>query len=233
MIFRYGHSFVNDYFLKNTILRSTQPIEGHIGTLYAYFNALNNRGRPWGVFLPIVLPWAIWRIRIKKEQSHVLPVIWFTVFITLMSLVQTKLHWYIIPLYPATSMLIAWGFNKVLGRNLKIVIPIFFVAALIYLSMMKRIFNLDYTPDTKKIALQVKEALHKDEKVFLCEVGDPAMRFYLGDVGELISAKGRLQNQNNINGYYMVFERQTFESIEQKPAIFIQNPAFIITKVTK
>ena len=58
----------------------------------------------------------------------------------------------------------------------------------------KKVFDLDYSPAIKNIALQTRGALAPGEKVFLYDISDPDLQFYLGDIGENIRGEGNLRH---------------------------------------
>ena len=72
--------------------------------------------------------------------------------------------------------------TKIFKKITVFVVFIFALASLLYLSSDKRIFNLDYSPEIKKIALTVKNILPEKEIVYLYRIGDPGIQFYFGDI---------------------------------------------------
>jgi 4-amino-4-deoxy-L-arabinose transferase-like glycosyltransferase len=182
----YGNDFLRGYIFKNFFVRSTQAIEGHTGTFFTYFKVLPNKGRPWaGPCFAALIAAFIMLLR-GKEKSLLIPVIWYVTVFLLFSFVKTKLHWYIIPIYPAMALIFGWGISKITGRFTIAVVSVLTCIGLLYLIYDKKIFNLDYCPQTKALSLEVKKILPGDERVYLYGIGDPGVRFYLGDRGENI-----------------------------------------------
>lgn len=173
----YGKGFVEGYIVKHLFTRTTQAVEGHTGNIFTYFKVLPNKGRPWGMFLFFVVPFTLWRVFSKKESAHILPIIWALTVFAVFSAVKTKLHWYIVPIYPAASILAGWVFASILKRSTFVVMPIAALASLVYLIIARDIFNLDYNHDTKKLAMTIEDKIPNNAKIFLCD-GDPAARFY-------------------------------------------------------
>ena len=213
-ISHYGKGFIFGYFTKHLFVRTTQSIEGHTGGIFTYFKVLPNRGRPWGAFLFLALPFVAWSMIKKKEKGHVLPLIWAVTIFVVASLIKTKLHWYIMPIYPASAMLVGWAFGKLFK---KFTVPVTFllvISVLIYLSAARGIFNLDYTPETKKIAKTAKGAA-KGEKPLLYNVGDPAMQFYcLQDCENLPDAISP-EELFKIKKKYIILEKEIFNGSKQ------------------
>ncbi|MCB9283140.1 MAG: glycosyltransferase family 39 protein [Lewinellaceae bacterium] len=87
--------------------RFLHVVEGHHGPWYYYFEALVlEKCRPWIGFVPI----AIW-YSFRDPQGARRPLwgflLWNTLaFLLILSMAQTKLHWYIIPVLPLLSLAI-------------------------------------------------------------------------------------------------------------------------------
>ncbi|MGD2279370.1 MAG: glycosyltransferase family 39 protein [Candidatus Omnitrophota bacterium] len=188
----YGEGFISDYIVKHLFTRTTKAVEGHVGDIFTYIGVIPNKGRPWGGVGLALLPYLAWRIIARREKEHFLPVIWAGAVLVLFSMVKTKLHWYMIPVYPALSMMSGWGAERLFKKRTIPVISILAFISLSYLSIEKNIFDLDYSPAIKRIAVKVKKTVPEGQAVYLYDISDPGMQFYLGDVSENISGKEAL-----------------------------------------
>jgi 4-amino-4-deoxy-L-arabinose transferase-like glycosyltransferase len=188
----YGEKFIQDYFVKHLLTRTTTAVEGHTGNLLTYLGVLPNKGRPWSAVGLTLIPFIAWMMFTRKGRENALPLIWACVVIVLFSLVQTKIHWYIMPVYPALAMMTGWAVEKLFKKYDFIIICSLALCSLLYLSVDKGIYNLDYSPEIKKTAIDVKKTLSSDEKVYLYDISDPGMQFYLGDVGENVRGEDNL-----------------------------------------
>jgi 4-amino-4-deoxy-L-arabinose transferase-like glycosyltransferase len=182
----YGEQFVKGYFLNHLLERTTTAMDGHTGNFLTYFGVIPNKGRPWAIIGFCLIPVACWRIFSNREKKHILPVIWSVSVLLIFSVVKTKLHWYIMPLYPALSLLTGWALEKILKKRAVIIVSILSVASLAYLAYDRNIFDLDYSPDIKKMAVRIAKKLPPGEKVYMYAVNDPGMQFYLGKTGNNI-----------------------------------------------
>ncbi|MDP2924731.1 MAG: glycosyltransferase family 39 protein [Candidatus Omnitrophota bacterium] len=229
----YGKEFVSGYFIRHLFVRTTQAIEGHAGSIFNYFKVLPNKGRPWGIFGFLVLPVVVWRVIKKKEKEHILPIVWSICVFSVASLIRTKLHWYIISLYPSFSILIGWAISKIFRKFTVIVTTMLVFSSLIYLSFGKKsVFNLDHCPETKKVASAVKQMLPKGEKVFLYEVGDPGIRFYFAEIGKSISGTLKLQELLKEKDRYIVFESNAFKVLAESDfLVVVRTPDLVIAKI--
>lgn len=60
---------------------------------------------PWSLLMPPCLIWAFFQIPQWKKDGRILPLIWFVSFGITLLLCKNKMHWYVLPLYPAVSIL--------------------------------------------------------------------------------------------------------------------------------
>lgn len=230
----YGKAFIDGYFIKHIFIRTTQAVEGHSGGFFNYFKVLPNKGRPWGWVAIFVLPVAVARIFLRNEKENILPVTWFVTVFLIASLVKTKLHWYIIPIYPASSMLSGWAISRVLKKATVGAVAVLAFVFLVYLSVGKQIFNLDYSPESKNIAQVAAGILRGSEKIYIYNSADPSLRFYCAKISENISDAAKLNTLFGQKNKYIVFERIFFETLkEQRLSIIAQNRYFVITKTNK
>ncbi|MDD4013449.1 MAG: glycosyltransferase family 39 protein, partial [Candidatus Omnitrophica bacterium] len=197
----YGQDFWNGYVVKHLLVRTTSSLDGHTGDIFTYFGVIPNKGRPWSGAGLALIPILLWRVIFLKERSHYLPVIWAITVIGLFSPVQTKLHWYIMPVYPALALMTGWGITWILKKYTLPVAFLLSAGSVIYLGADKQIFNLDYSPMVKSVSVMAREAagakggkeilrsvkdirFAADQKplVYLYDTGDPDIQFYLGDI---------------------------------------------------
>jgi 4-amino-4-deoxy-L-arabinose transferase-like glycosyltransferase len=231
-LMHYGRQFAYDYFIRHLFVRTTQVLEGHAGTgaWSSYLEAIPNKGRPWGGFGLLMMVVAAWRVLIKKEKSHLLPLVWAAVVLVLFSLAKTKNHWYIIPIYPAFAVMLGWGASRLFKGYAVAAVAMLTLSALIYLSFEKRIFKLDYSPEAKRMALSVKAQLPQHGKVYLYRMSDPGMLFYFGDVFEDIP-ENRITQLLSEPNRYIAMERNTLASLAPFRYAFVeQSKDFVVVK---
>ncbi|WP_318780930.1 glycosyltransferase family 39 protein [Dendronalium phyllosphericum] len=106
----YGSGFLQINFQAQTFSRLVQPVEGHSGPPWYYFIELLKYGFPWLIFLPggFSLAW-------KKRQNTwgCLVLIGTIVYLVTISLMRTKLPWYIMPVYPFLALAIGAKLSEV------------------------------------------------------------------------------------------------------------------------
>lgn len=106
MIRTHGQAFINDFFFYHILNRSANALEGNKGDNFFYIYQLGHRFYPWLYTVPFALAFFIKELLHRRTQALPLFVTAVLVF-TLFTLVKTKLYWYVVPLYPALSLLVA------------------------------------------------------------------------------------------------------------------------------
>ncbi len=166
---RYGDSFISGHFLDHLVKRTTTVMDGHEASWITYVNAVLYKGKPWGTVGLILLPYFISKYMKKAHPAGDMLVIWTAVVLSVFTFAKTKLHWYIIPVYPALALIAARGTEDILKRySYHIVIVVSFIS-LLYIGGVKGLYSLDFNPGIKNLAEIVREE------------ADPGVRFYFGD----------------------------------------------------
>ncbi|WP_172957586.1 ArnT family glycosyltransferase, partial [Aphanothece sacrum] len=100
----YGELFIEVHFKQQNFDRLSTSVEGNKGSIFYYFIELIKYSFPWFIFLPTALKWA-WEKR--QENWAKLSIIGLGLFMGIISIMATKLPWYIMPIYPLFSLVIA------------------------------------------------------------------------------------------------------------------------------
>jgi 4-amino-4-deoxy-L-arabinose transferase-like glycosyltransferase len=94
------------FFIKNNVMRFLSPRAQHRGPLYYYFPALFGGLFPWSCFLPMALIGAFRGLLRKENEARLFLVLWVLVTFLFFSIARSKLSTYILPLFPAVSLLV-------------------------------------------------------------------------------------------------------------------------------
>lgn len=128
----YGTSFLKINFQAQTFARLVQPVEGHSAPPWYYLIELLKYGFPWLLFLPggFYLAW-------KKRYTTwgCLILIGTIVYLGTISLMRTKLPWYIMPVYPFLALAIGaelseWQHHRFKTRILAVFFAVIAIAGL-------------------------------------------------------------------------------------------------------
>jgi outer membrane protein assembly factor BamB len=110
----FGNLFLDYYFLYSGFVRAASTIEGHTGGPLFYLNYIITSENPvWVAALPFGIALSVYFAVAKRSKSDLLLVVWLVVVLGLFSFAQTKLFWYILPVFPALSLVIGGMFCRV------------------------------------------------------------------------------------------------------------------------
>jgi 4-amino-4-deoxy-L-arabinose transferase-like glycosyltransferase len=102
----YGRAFIDEYIGYHVIARSTRTLEGHPSSYLYFLVKLLDGFFPWILLTPFALV-AFVRDRVRgRLQPWILLVLVALVF-GLYTLIPTRRAWYIVPMYPALSIIIS------------------------------------------------------------------------------------------------------------------------------
>jgi 4-amino-4-deoxy-L-arabinose transferase-like glycosyltransferase len=102
--FHYGSEFLNTHVLDQSFSRIWNSVDNNTGPPWYYVLELLKYAWPWLMFVPIAFRMA-WRSRTLSWAKLVL--VWSGIYFAVISVMSTKLPWYILPLYPALALAIA------------------------------------------------------------------------------------------------------------------------------
>jgi 4-amino-4-deoxy-L-arabinose transferase-like glycosyltransferase len=165
MLHRFGHVFVANYLGLHVLARATSQIEGHITPWWYYLRVLLVSAAPFVLLYPIAIVDALRRPALRVFAIFALTTL------CLFTLVQTRLPHYIVPIYPALSMLTAaWLADRLHApTRSRIAIlataafALYLLAALITAAPRKslhspRLANGTVTPDNREQVALLKQA---------------------------------------------------------------------------
>lgn len=171
-VFFLHHNAPEDYiynlFIRENFTRYTEAFDHQQGVFY-YFSAFTKDFIPWILFVPFLLLFKSWR---KNDSGHSLSFfwVWFLAVFIFFSLSESKRGLYLLPLYPAISLLIGNGWKNQ-GKK--------WTAGLIGVSLLFAVscpFVLDKYTDYK----EAKEMYPEDKaKIIKRIVGSSPLKSYL------------------------------------------------------
>ncbi|MCU0552869.1 MAG: glycosyltransferase family 39 protein [Leptolyngbya sp. Prado105] len=102
-VYRYGNDFVGTHFWDQSFKRVSASVEDNYGSIFYYVWEVLKQGVPWVLFLPIGFRNA-WENRNLSWAK--LAIVWSGIYFVVISVMQTKLPWYAMPLYPAFAIVV-------------------------------------------------------------------------------------------------------------------------------
>ena len=133
----YGQEFLNYNLGTQTFNRVINTVENNSQPVWYYLIELVEYSLPWLIFLIGGIKLAI------KQWDKIwakLALIWFGFYLVVISLMNTKLPWYIIPIYPALALLVSANLQRIFKRKkekkyqilLLLLFVIFWLASIYY-----------------------------------------------------------------------------------------------------
>ncbi len=179
--FIYHGVYVQDAVTKHLFLRTTKPIDGHSGNLYFYIRTMVNKYHPWTLVSIFSAPVFLFQAIRSHKKNIVFISVWiFSIFITI-TLMQTKLDWYLLPVYPALSITVGYFLEKVFKEDQKLFVQFVFIIVMVLHVHYSHIFIHDYSRELKGIAPTAVPVIAPAKIVYFYDFHDsPAGNFYLG-----------------------------------------------------
>ncbi|MPZ78436.1 MAG: hypothetical protein GEU77_18180 [Deltaproteobacteria bacterium] len=109
-ITRGGEGFIDRQLLQENIERFSGG-SGHSHPVHYYIPYLFSQGLPWSLFLPFLL-WDFFKQNLLSDDDTLFLKLWFLVMFAFFSISVGKRPVYLLPLYPALSMLMAVWFYR-------------------------------------------------------------------------------------------------------------------------
>jgi 4-amino-4-deoxy-L-arabinose transferase-like glycosyltransferase len=110
-ITRGGEGFVDRQLLRENLERFFGG-SGHSHPVYYYISYLFSLGIPWSLFLPFVL-WDYLRKGLTRNDNRLFLLLWFLVMFVFFSISVGKRPVYLLPIFPAVSLLVAVWLSEV------------------------------------------------------------------------------------------------------------------------
>ncbi|HXV80949.1 MAG TPA: glycosyltransferase family 39 protein [Candidatus Binatia bacterium] len=108
---RGGEGFLDRQILQENLSRLVGG-SGHSHPIYYYIPYLFSQALPWGLFLPLML-WDLFKTGLRTGDDRLFLKLWFAVMFVFFSVAAGKRAVYLLPLYPAVSLLLAgWFFDS-------------------------------------------------------------------------------------------------------------------------
>ncbi|MBD0369748.1 MAG: glycosyltransferase family 39 protein [Pyrinomonadaceae bacterium] len=166
----YGRVFVDEYIGYHIIERSTRTLEGHPSSYLYFVGKLVDGFFPWCLVVPFAVFSFVRRNLKERSQSWVLLILAALVF-GVYTLIPTRRPWYIVPLYPALSIMIAaFLTNLYRAYQSRAVYRRIIIAASVFLIITGGLYSfaslyLNYRPEepVARLAREARSATHQDK----------------------------------------------------------------------
>lgn len=129
----YGQAFTSVGMVDQSFSRVWKPVEGNAGPPWYYLVEMLKYTWPWLVFLPHSLGYT-WENRNLSWAKLIL--VWSSLYLLVISLMGTKLPWYVLPMYPILALAIGVQLGAVWDLPPKSPYPRLWVALLALLGLV-------------------------------------------------------------------------------------------------
>ncbi len=128
----YGHSFSNIGVMEQSLSRIWKPVENHAHPPWFYILEIAKYTWPWLLFSPQALR-LCWKNKNLSWAKLIL--VWMGAYLLIISIMGTKLPWYVFPIYPSIALAIGALFGEIEGLPLLWSYPRSWVPGLIILAI--------------------------------------------------------------------------------------------------
>ncbi len=173
-----GPVALKGYFAFHIFQRATSVLDGHKGGFDYYIRAIFNKNRPWSIMIFASVFYEAYRCLKDKDKRLVFLLSWVFVTYFLYGVVRTKLHWYIMPIYPALALLSAFLLKGFLSNKLLYAALIIILIGMLIQVPLSWAFKLDFTPDIKKVSILGRELYKNGNDIYMISGNDSEIFYY-------------------------------------------------------
>jgi 4-amino-4-deoxy-L-arabinose transferase-like glycosyltransferase len=173
---RFGDILISSFFGEN-ISRIGLALDSHQGTWFSYINAIFYKGKLWGGIALLLAGYLLAHQLFSKERDFrfIFLLSWIFTILIIFSTAKTKLHWYIMPIYPPLFILFSAGFRKMFKPLFPLskerwlyVLPALSLTFLLYYQISHpNKFNSDSNALAKRAALHFNRLKKPGDKLFI------------------------------------------------------------------
>ena len=102
----YGDSFTQVYFFREVYDPAISSGEHPLGYLF-YLVTIKDGFFPWSILVPASVGWIFSRQSKNHLHANVLLIVWISGVLSIITLSEVKLFWYVLPAYPPLAILVA------------------------------------------------------------------------------------------------------------------------------
>lgn len=172
-----GPIALKEYFGFHIYQRATSVLESHNGGINFYQKVIFNKNIPWSVMIYASLLYTVWMPFKYKDKNAILILSWVIAAYLLYTLVRTKLNWYVMPIYPALALSSACFLTRFLKGKALYLSSVIILSIMLVQVPLSMAFNLDFTPDVKKVSALSKELYQKGNGIYMIGGNDSEL-FY-------------------------------------------------------
>ena len=208
----HGRVFIDEYFFYH-ILSRTKGIEGHAKPWFWYFVVFQHWARYWYLaFLGAIylLAGLLVRDGIKKHLRGFFLFLWFFVTFLVFSISQSKIEWYLVPIYPAAALLIGSFLPR--RKVLALLLTVFCLIAVWRSSYLWK--PGDYSRDVAEAAKVVREVSNLDDELWVANLAPGPPIFYSGRKVKTIGFWGLVKKAEDGERVFILSPGELLENLK-------------------
>lgn len=188
--------FMDTYFGRMIVESITEGVNAHTGPFYYYGAVLIKKARPWGALL---LPLSIYLgfRTVKRDSFGTFLFIWLSVFFAIFSFSTTKIHRYIVILYPVFALGLSYAVQRIAvlsNRHIAIMLTAFLIIAL-HCIVSKDFLKSNYHHTLQHILKEKAGDIAETEEIYLygsTKTYKPTLLFFTGKTIQKLSSSSEL-----------------------------------------
>jgi 4-amino-4-deoxy-L-arabinose transferase-like glycosyltransferase len=199
---------------KHLFLRVFQALEGHDGNWYFYIRVLVNKYHPWVLLAVVTAPYFLLKAWRDRDRETLFLTVWMFVIFLAVTLIQTKLSWYLLPAYPPLSLSVAYALSRLFREKYSLFVRWMFLAVMVLHVPYSHIFDYDYSPLIKGIAPAVQAWVPKGQPLALYKYHEsPAVSFYVGRSSIYLDSPEELHTKIKQGGLHCLIRDEDYRAL--------------------
>jgi 4-amino-4-deoxy-L-arabinose transferase-like glycosyltransferase len=163
----HGYPFFHEYVSVNLTGRLSGRIDQPPRGPLFYLEILRRGFSYWAVLGALAYLWGVWRALRQRDRWTWLLLSWITLPLLVFSLAQTKLNWYISPIYPALALLIGTALAELLTDR----VAFGMVGVVMAICCIRFAGLADGSPEVKQFVPHVAPYIETAATVYVFEEG--------------------------------------------------------------
>ena len=229
----YNDLFLNHFFGAKMVNSVNSSIAGHGGGIFFYLKKMIQKARPWGFVFIVAFIFSLKNF-FKKDNLGKFLIIWFSVIFALFSIAGTKLHWYIMPVYPPFALITADFLRVIKNFNKRAVVLLAAVAIIpLHVFFSSDYLTLDLNRPMIELVKAVKNDLNDYDELYIYNATcAPSLLFYtdkkvtllhsVDEVIDKIKHDGKIFLVADVEDDHIIWQKITDKAIsESKPALLL------------
>lgn len=171
---------VMDSLVKEHLLsRIFVPMDINFQNLYYYIRTFVNKFHPWVLVGIISAPFFLYKAIRDREIETQFVSVWIFFIVAMITINPVKRDWYILPVYPAVSITVAYVMTRVFNESHANFIRALFVVIMILHVPYSHIFDHDYSREIKAMKGAIEKEVPLGAKIYFYNYHEsPALLFY-------------------------------------------------------